>query len=43
MERKYIKINIASPKKILFWTERNLPNGNLIGKINKSICLFLYN
>lgn len=34
--KKYIKINIASPKKILKWTERSLPNGELIGKITKS-------
>lgn len=33
--KNYIKINIASPKRILKWTERSLPNGELIGKINK--------
>lgn len=37
MKKKYIKISIASPKKILFWSERNLPNGNLVGKINKPL------
>ena len=34
--KEYIKINIASPQKILEWGERSLPNGNLIGRINKS-------
>lgn len=34
--KNYIKINLASPKKILKWTERSLPNGELIGKITKS-------
>lgn len=36
MKKKYIKINIASPKKILTWSERNLPNRNLVGKVNKA-------
>lgn len=35
--KEYIKINIASPHKILSWTERSLPNGNLIGEIRKSV------
>ena len=34
--KDYIKINIASPKKILEWTERALPSGKLIGEITKS-------
>nr|AKL79026.1 RNA polymerase beta' subunit [Euglena viridis] len=33
--KEYIKINIASPQKILNWTERPLPNGELIGEITK--------
>lgn len=36
MLKKYIKINIASPQRILSWTERLLPNQTLIGKITKS-------
>lgn len=39
MNKNYIKINIASPKKILKWTERSLPNRELIGKITKPIRL----
>jgi hypothetical protein len=31
--KDYIKMNIASPKKILSWTERALPNGKLVGKV----------
>jgi hypothetical protein len=37
MVEKYIKINLASPKQILKWSERSLPNGQLIGKITKSL------
>lgn len=33
MIKQYIKINIASPKKIIEWTEKTLPNGEKIGKI----------
>ena len=33
--KKFFKIDIASPKCILTWTERNLPNGKIIGKIEK--------
>lgn len=33
--KEYIKIDIASPQKILYWTERILPNGKLIGEITK--------
>nr|YP_009503400.1 RNA polymerase beta' subunit [Euglena clara]AXA45458.1 RNA polymerase beta' subunit [Euglena clara] len=34
--KEYIKIGLASPRKILNWTERALPNGELIGEIYKS-------
>lgn len=37
MTRKYIKINLASPQKILTWTERLLPNNKLVGEISKSM------
>lgn len=33
--KSFIKINIASPQKILSWTERPLPNGELIGEVKK--------
>lgn len=33
--RSFIKIKIASPQKILSWTERALPNGDLVGEVNK--------
>nr|YP_009144883.1 RNA polymerase beta' subunit [Euglenaria anabaena]AKJ83330.1 RNA polymerase beta' subunit [Euglenaria anabaena] len=36
MIREYVTIKIASPKKILSWTERMLPNGKFVGKITKS-------
>lgn len=36
MIKKYIKVNVASPKKILKWTERSLPNGEEVGKITKA-------
>lgn len=35
--KEYVKINLASPQKILKWTERSLPNSTLIGEINKSL------
>lgn len=35
MVKKYIKINLASPKKVLKWTERSLPNGDFVGQIIK--------
>lgn len=35
--KEYIKINLASPKKILEWTERPLPNGELVGEIKKAM------
>lgn len=37
MIREYVKIKIASPQKILSWTERMLPNGKLIGEITNSV------
>lgn len=37
MIKKYFKINLASPKKILKWSERSLPNGELVGKITTSV------
>lgn len=37
--KEYIKINIASPLKILQWTERLLPDGKLTGEIKKSMPL----
>nr|AEW13012.1 RNA polymerase beta' subunit [Strombomonas acuminata] len=36
MIKEYIKINLASPTKILSWTERLLPNNKLIGEVSKS-------
>jgi hypothetical protein len=35
MIKKYIKINLVSPKKLLKWTERSLPNGEFVGQITK--------
>ena len=35
IEKDLIKINIVAPKKILSWTERVLPNGQLLGEITK--------
>lgn len=34
-KEKYIKFDIASPKSIISWTERSLPNGELVGKVTK--------
>jgi len=34
--KEFIRINLASPKKILTWTERPLPNGVFIGEVFKS-------
>ena len=42
MIKKYFKINLASPKKILKWTERSLPNGELIGKVTKPERIYLH-
>jgi hypothetical protein len=35
MTKEFVKIKIASPKTILNWSERLLPNNKLIGKISK--------
>jgi len=32
----YIQINLASPKRIIEWGQRQLPNGQLIGEITKT-------
>jgi DNA-directed RNA polymerase subunit beta' len=32
----YIRINLASPKRIREWSERILPNGEIIGEVRKS-------
>ena len=32
----YIKINLASPKRIKEWGERTLPNGQIVGEVTKS-------
>nr|YP_010330241.1 RNA polymerase beta' subunit [Porphyridium aerugineum]UNJ17957.1 RNA polymerase beta' subunit [Porphyridium aerugineum] len=32
----YIKISLASPKKIKQWGERTLPNGQIVGEVTKS-------
>ena len=31
----YLRINIASPKRIKSWSQRILPNGEIIGEISK--------
>lgn len=35
-EFDYIKIKLASPVRILQWSQRRLPNGQLIGEVQKS-------
>jgi DNA-directed RNA polymerase subunit beta' len=35
-EFDYIKIKLASPARILQWSQRRLPNGQLIGEVQKS-------
>lgn len=35
--KTYIQTNLASPQIILKWTERILPDGRYIGKIEKSL------
>lgn len=35
--KEHIKINIASPRKILEWTERILPDGKKIGEITQAV------
>ena len=37
MVKEYIQIKLASPKKILNWSERLLPNGKLIGEIKNYV------
>lgn len=37
MVKEHLKINIASPQKILEWTERILPNGTTVGEIKKAV------
>lgn len=37
--KEFIKIKMASPKKILTWTERLLPDGKLIGEITRPLKL----
>lgn len=37
MIREYFQTKLTSPEKILSWTERLLPNGNLVGEITKSV------
>lgn len=42
MEKKnFISIKLASPQKILSWTERPLPNGELIGEIKNPESYYL--
>lgn len=36
MIKKYIRVNLASPSKILKWSERSLPNKKLVGRVTKS-------
>jgi DNA-directed RNA polymerase subunit beta' len=38
LEKKleYIKIKMSSPEKILKYSQRTLPNGNIIGEIKKA-------
>lgn len=38
MIKEYIKINLASPQKILSWSERLVPYGNLVGEVKKALC-----
>lgn len=37
MIKKYIQLGLASPSKILEWTERLLPSGKLVGEITKAV------
>lgn len=36
MNKSYVEIKIASPKKVLEWTERSLISGELIGEVKNS-------
>jgi hypothetical protein len=35
--KNYAKINVASPERILSWTERALPNGELVGMLTNAL------
>ena len=35
--KEYVKINIASPQRILEWTERILPDRKKVGRITKAV------
>nr|YP_009512133.1 RNA polymerase beta' subunit [Euglena hiemalis]AXI98004.1 RNA polymerase beta' subunit [Euglena hiemalis] len=35
--KDYVIINVASPQRILSWTERSLPSGELVGMVTNSI------
>ena len=35
-EFNYIKIKLASPSRILQWSNRRLPNGQFVGEVQKS-------
>lgn len=37
--KDFVKINVASPLKILEWTERALPSGELLGEVKKPLLL----
>jgi hypothetical protein len=41
MIKKYIEINLASPEKILKWTERVSINGKLVGEVKNSMLRLL--
>lgn len=35
--KDYVRINVASPKQILSWTERSFFKGELIGRLKNSV------
>lgn len=35
--KTHVKVNIASPQRILEWTERILPDGLRIGEVTQSV------
>lgn len=37
MLKEHLRIKLASPKDILTWSERLLPNGKLVGEIKKNM------
>lgn len=41
MIKKYIGINLASPEKILKWTERISINGKLVGEVKNSMLIII--